>query len=292
MKCTLLLLVFSTIVLNHCNSQSPAFTAVKEPEVITIPFSDDISLQWDVASQQLLQNTNYQRYQEDSKAITLLLNSITDTTNLKVMVCSKEKPLRKGDVAFLYLQKTLNIPLFQCFYIQFDVFEKKCTYPSDLLNYVEEYRTEVQQKLRTYLGKSLSNPKIGVQATLNYTDANREYAEAVIVNYSGKPIEINTYYVFHFGLQYEDENGEVKDIQGCLPPSIPPANLDDCKKTLQKGEKYNLVYYIIHKMINCQDIIEFDKPVLKIRASIRYKYPNDKKYNVAYTNWITYEKHS
>ena len=212
MKCTLLLLVFSTIALNHCNTQSPTSTAVKEPEVITIPFSDDISLQWDVASQQLLQNTNYQRYQEDSEAITLLLNSITDTTNLKVMVCSKEKPLRKGDVAFLYLQKTLNIPLFQCFYIQFDVFEKKCTYPSDLLNYVEEYRTEVQQKLRTYLGKSLSNPKIGVQATLNYTDVNREYAEAVIVNYSDKPIEINTYYVFHFGLQYEDENGKAKDI--------------------------------------------------------------------------------
>ena len=290
MKCTLLLLVFSTIVLNHCNSQSPASTAVKEPEVITIPFSDDISLQWDVASQQLLQNTDYQRYQEDSEAITLLLNSITDTTNLKVMVCSKEKPLHKGDVAFLYLQETLNIPLFQCFYIQFDVFEKKCTYPSDLLNYVEEYRTEVQQKLRTYLGKSLSNPKIGVQATLNYTDVNREYAEAVIVNYSGKPIEINTYYVFHFALQYEDENGEAKHIQGCPPPSVPPANLDDCKKTLQKGEKYNLVYYIIYEMNNCQDIIDFDKPVVKIRASIHYKYPNDKKYNVAYTNWITYEK--
>ena len=90
--------------------------------------------------------------------------------------------------------------------------------------------------------------------------------------------------MFHFGLQYEDENDEVKDIQGCLPPSIPPANLDDCKITLQKGEKYNLVYYIIDKMI------DFDKPVVKIRASIRYKYPNDKKYNVAYTNWITYEK--
>ena len=55
MKCTLLLLVFSTIALNHCNTQSPTSTAVKEPEVITIPFSDDISLQWDVASQQLLQ---------------------------------------------------------------------------------------------------------------------------------------------------------------------------------------------------------------------------------------------
>ena len=96
--------------------------------------------------------------------------------------------------------------------------------------------------------------------------------------------------MFHFGLQYEDENGKAKDIQGCLPPSVPPANLDDCKKTLQKGEKYNFVYYIIDKMINCQDIIDFDKPVVKIRASIRYKYPNDKKYNVAYTNWITYEK--
>ena len=119
------------------------------------------------------------------------------------MVCSKEKPLRKGDVAFLYLQKTLNIPLFQCFYIQFDVFEKKCTYPSDLLNYVEEYRTEVQQKLRTYLGKSLSNPKIGVQATLNYTDVNREYAEAVIVNYSDKPIKINTFYYYLLPISYQ-----------------------------------------------------------------------------------------
>ena len=165
MKCILLLLVFSTIVLNHCNTQSPTSTAVKEPEVIT-----------------------------------------------------------------------------------------------------------------------LSNPKIGVQATLNYTDVNREYAEAVIVNYSGKPIEINTYYVFHFGLQYEDENGEVKDIQGCPPPSVPPANLDDCKKTLQKGEKYNLVYYIIYEMNNCEDMLNFDKPVVKIRASIHYKYPNDRKYNVAYTN--------
>lgn len=58
----------------------------------------------------------------------------------------------------------------------------------------------------------MSNPKIGVQATLNYTDANRDYAEAVIVNYSDKPIEINIYNVFHFGLQYEDENGKAKDI--------------------------------------------------------------------------------
>ena len=45
-------------------------------------------------------------------------------------------------------------------------------------------------------------------------------------------------------------------------------------------------------MINCEDMLNFDKPVVKIRASIHYKYPNDKKYNVAYTNWITYEKHS
>ena len=97
-------------------------------------------------------------------------------------------------------------------------------------------------------------------------------------------------HVFHFGLQYEDENGKAKDIQGCLPPSVPPANLDDCKITLQKGEKYNLVYCIIDKMINCEDMLNFDKPVVKIRASIHYKYPNDKKYNVAYTNWITYEK--
>ena len=43
-------------------------------------------------------------------------------------------------------------------------------------------------------------------------------------------------------------------------------------------------------MINCQDIIDFDKSVVKIRASIRYKYSNDKKYKIAYTNWITYEK--
>ena len=104
--------------------------------------------------------------------------------------------------------------MFQCFYIQFDVFEKKCTYPSDLLNYVKKYRTEVQQKLRTYLGKSSPNPKIGVQVTLNYTDVNREYAEAVIVNYSGKPIEINTYYVFHFGLQYENFFKLFLDILG------------------------------------------------------------------------------
>ncbi|GJH41440.1 hypothetical protein RCZ04_19900 [Capnocytophaga sp. HP1101] len=132
--------------------------------------------------------------------------------------------------------------------------------------------------------------KKGVQARWHYTDTTQEYAKGFIVNYSDEPIEINSYYIFRFGLQYEYENGKAKDIQGCPPPSVPPANLDDCKVVLQKGERYNFGHHIKNKMSYCQDIVNFDKPTVKIRASIHYKYPNDKKHNMVYTNWIVYKK--
>ena len=125
------------------NDKKP-HTKNKEIEII---FSENIVLKWDVDNNKFKKGYFYQKIKKSNENLLFLKKSITDTTDLGVRVCSKKKSLKKGDIAFLYLQDIGKIQLYSCLKIQFDVFEEKCPFPEGLLDYIEDNRKIVKDKV-------------------------------------------------------------------------------------------------------------------------------------------------
>ena len=95
-----------TFLLSFCEADIPKRDRkipIKD-KVIEIIFSEDIILKWEVYNNRFEKDDFYQKIKENSKNLIFLKKSISDTTNLGIRICSKEKLLRKGDIAFLYLQ--------------------------------------------------------------------------------------------------------------------------------------------------------------------------------------------
>ena len=138
-----------TFLLSFCEADIPKSDRkipIKD-KVIEIIFSEDIILKWEVYNNRFEKDDFYQKIKENSKNLIFLKKSISDTTNLGIRICSKEKLLRKGDIAFLYLQDIGKIPLYHCLKIQFDVFEQRCPFPDGLLDYVENNREIVKNEI-------------------------------------------------------------------------------------------------------------------------------------------------
>ncbi|WP_392564865.1 hypothetical protein RHO13_05775 [Orbus wheelerorum] len=117
-------------------------------DTILVKLDDDIILKWDVVSDQLIENENYINISTDKNKIKTIVNSICNDEDLGIKVQTKKENLKKGDVAFLYLIRTRKIYLFSCLKVQFDVYDKNYKYAYGLLDYIEEYRLEVQNKVK------------------------------------------------------------------------------------------------------------------------------------------------
>ncbi|PUB34712.1 hypothetical protein C8J95_102380 [Elizabethkingia sp. YR214] len=118
--------------------------------IIIVNFDNKITLKWDAAHNMLVKDTSYYEILKNKKKIEIISNSISNNEDLKVKVCSKEEAnLKKGDVAFLYLLENQKIYLFSCLKLQFDVINKNCKYPVNLLNYIEKQRFKVQKQIKS-----------------------------------------------------------------------------------------------------------------------------------------------
>lgn len=84
----------------------------------------------------------------DSATIACLIPLISDTTALSINVCSKTKPMVKGDLAFLLLYKLQIVPIFSCFQGQFDAFPPDWYYPYGVLDILHENRNEIVERLK------------------------------------------------------------------------------------------------------------------------------------------------
>jgi hypothetical protein len=83
----------------------------------------------------------------------ILAEKIKDPIKQGIKVCDQEAEIKKGDVAYLLLDKALppneGIPFYDLFQIQLDFYE--CKYPFGLFDYIDENRNMVSQKVMAYL---------------------------------------------------------------------------------------------------------------------------------------------
>ena len=148
-KITFLLLV---LMLGFCKARptlSPLNNFPKEylKKEIQIVFSKDIKLKWDIAKSRFVEDSYYKNIKNNRELIEKLFNSIIDTTDLKIKTDTKTNTLKKGDIAFLYLNEIGEIQLYKCLKIQFDILDKS-RIPYGLLDYLETNRAEVAKKAK------------------------------------------------------------------------------------------------------------------------------------------------
>lgn len=82
----------------------------------------------------------------------MLVEKIRDTTLTDIKICDFRENLKKGDLAYLLLERTLDggIPFFVVFHMQLDVYE--CSpYPIGFFDYIDDNRGMVSEKVLEYL---------------------------------------------------------------------------------------------------------------------------------------------
>ncbi len=92
---------------------------------------------------------NFDSYKES------LVCLISDTSVISTCITCKKSTIRKGDLAFIILDKTRSIPYARLFRVQFDFISKECPVPIGILDYIEGNRNKVKEKLGEFYGVSV-----------------------------------------------------------------------------------------------------------------------------------------
>ena len=115
-------------------------------DTLTVELEGGIKLLWDRKNDKIIKDSIF--YALKGASINKnIVNSISDTTNLYVSVCSKDSNLRKGDVAFIALCDFNQIHIAKDLGYQFDVFDPPCKYPYGMLDCLELDREEIKEKI-------------------------------------------------------------------------------------------------------------------------------------------------
>lgn len=150
-KKSLFLLLFLYSCSLNTNKDNTKNIVTESNGLIKVYFNNTRFILWNKINNKILEDSNYIFFLHDKSLHNNLIQSICDTNNLKVQVCFKEKELKKGDIAYIMLDRIYKIPLFNVFNRQFDAYNLNCEYPIDLFNYIENNRLEVKNKLMNYL---------------------------------------------------------------------------------------------------------------------------------------------
>jgi len=123
--------------------------------VYTVQLKNGISFRWSNTKSMIIKDglldSTLQAYPNIKKQ---LVHQILDNTKVPAMVCTMDKNLRKGDLAFLLLLEIGDIPLLKVFQIQWDSYKYNCFYPSGLMKYISNNRKEAKEKLEQYFLKN------------------------------------------------------------------------------------------------------------------------------------------
>lgn len=100
-------------------------------------------------------------------AIPQLISKIQDETKTSIQVQCRDTNLNVGTVAFMILDEIIAIPYFLVFQTQWDVLNVNCDYgyPIGLLEYVNTYPQEAQEKLTKWYqkyGKKIKKEKLSL----------------------------------------------------------------------------------------------------------------------------------
>ncbi len=88
-------------------------------------------------------------------AVPYLINKVSDNTKTTIRIPCRDSVLTQGAVAFMLLDEILDIPYFQVFEVQWDVFDLPCDfgYPMGLPEYISAHPQEASAKLKHWYGK-------------------------------------------------------------------------------------------------------------------------------------------
>jgi hypothetical protein len=142
---------FSNGVNNFCIKEND------KQDTIKVEFGNQFILYWDCANSRIIPDENCRTILNDSNNIRSMAYFITNQEIVCDFVCTKDTVLRKGDIAYLFLRGTMFIYDGGCLGRDFDVFDY-CGYPWGLLNYIEENRDLVFQKVMLCLDNKGVNP--------------------------------------------------------------------------------------------------------------------------------------
>ena len=130
---------------NLLNNSCSTPEKVKQ-DTIRVEFGNKFLLYWDCVNHKIIEDENYFAILKNKNNIRSMAYFIANQEVVCDFVCSKETALKKGDVAYLFLNRNRFIYTFECLRMQFDWFDD-CWYPVALLDYIENNRDLVFQKV-------------------------------------------------------------------------------------------------------------------------------------------------
>ena len=120
--------------------------------VIEIKFPNGVSFHWNNRSYRIVDDSLYTSIDISSLAMQEeLAKLITDSTKTHAAVCTLDRNLSIGELAFLLLNKAIGLPFFYILQTQLDVFDLGCPYPTWLFDVIDRDRSGVRERVERYL---------------------------------------------------------------------------------------------------------------------------------------------
>ncbi|MDR3000290.1 MAG: hypothetical protein LBU89_03405 [Fibromonadaceae bacterium] len=141
------------------NAQRP------NPDIVKVKFGNQFILYWDCANDEIMEDENFFSILQSKENIYFMAHFITNEEIVCDRVCSKghipkkgAHVLKKGDIAYLFLSEYYNRLIYnvECLGRQFGSSFPRCKYNNGLLDYIEEHRDLVFQKVISCLESKLA----------------------------------------------------------------------------------------------------------------------------------------
>lgn len=120
----------------------------------TIYYGNNTQLTWDSNIDDFVIDEYFVNNKYDDDKLEVVLNSIQNKEWVYLPTKLKYNELTKGDIAFLYILNLKHIGASSCLKMHFDVLSESKKYADGLLDYLENNRIDVQNKMRVCLNNN------------------------------------------------------------------------------------------------------------------------------------------
>ncbi len=143
------LFLFSLWIISCGHKENNKQIVVSENKNILIDLGDSFKFNWDSDKKIVVSDFLLDEIKKDyNKKRNVLINKINNESSTNHMICGSNQKLKKGDLAFLLIDKIENIKYYEVFGIQMDTFITGCYYPEYLIKFINNERDFIQKKLR------------------------------------------------------------------------------------------------------------------------------------------------
>jgi hypothetical protein len=138
-----------SLIVNVANTQDNS-------NIILIELTKSVYINWDNASHTIVEDELF--FELKKKPNSMLLECMRDTTLTKAIICGvnslsneEQQVMKKGDLAFLVLDKIYDIPYYAVLEVQLDSFSCLCKHPDYLIYLLNKNRSDYVNKIRDFI---------------------------------------------------------------------------------------------------------------------------------------------